>query len=114
MSDPLDPFGDDFDDVVRRTARNSLLRGAAAAVGLACLQFCCNPIFIVSILAVGASLHAIRLPRQFMISLDAEERPGTEMTISTVCGVIGLVITGLNAALIVLNFMGWIAVTSLQ
>ncbi len=113
MSDPFDPMSEDFDDVVRRTARDSLLRGAAAAIGLSVLQFCCNPFFVVTILAAGASLSAIRLPRQFRISLDPPDQPTAEMSISTVAGVIGLVITALNGALIVLNLLGLAAMSAM-
>ena len=101
MSDsPFDPPAeeDDLDDIVRKHARNSLYGAAAAAIALGLFQWCCNPFFVVSILAAGAAVNAVRLPRQYVISLQ-DDYPADAGQLSTVCGYIGLVLLVLRLLL---------------
>ncbi len=64
------PESDDtLENFVLARARKNLFAAAASALGLGLLQWCCNPFFIVSILAAGAASNAIRQPKWMKISL---------------------------------------------
>ena len=112
MSD--DPFAapeSDFDNIVRNRARNNLYMGAASAVFLGFFQFCCNPCFLMTFAAAGASMNAIRQPRWLAISLE-EDYPSDAGMVSTVAGYIGLVLCGLMIVLQVLSIVMNVALIS--
>ena len=90
------------DDMVSRRASSSLHQGAAAAIALGLLQFCCNPCFIVTIMAGGASMNALRLPRQLEITLD-EDYPAAAGSASRIAGMIGLGLVALRLLFAVLS-----------
>ncbi|MCO4744135.1 MAG: hypothetical protein KC912_05065 [Proteobacteria bacterium] len=53
-------------------AAGSLYKAAAGALGIAVLSWCCNPCFVFSFAAIGASSNVFRLANQLEISLDQD------------------------------------------
>jgi len=85
-------------DPIRRRAANTLYKAGAVALGLALFQFCFNPLWLVTIMAGGASMNALRQPRWMAISME-EDYPTQAGTFSKVAGRIGLALIVLRIAL---------------
>ncbi len=104
MSD--DPFAAPeagIDNAVRTRTANTLYKAGAGAVGTGLFAlFCCNPFFIGTILTVGSSLNALRLPSQYEISMD-EDYPSEAGMLSRVGGAIGLLLAALQVVAFVAN-----------
>jgi hypothetical protein len=57
---------------VAETAAQALNKAAAGALGLAVFSWCCNPCFVFSFAALGATANVFRLANQLEISLDSD------------------------------------------